>query len=121
MRSSGTSFRPFPLCICECIELQSCCVVNEHFSEMSLYLLQLSFSPLLIVFEIILQQDMQAELFLSNYLIFHNLAIRKDDNHVHNEGEDHFIELTFDQLYGGGQGVYGTPTHEGVTVVYNNR
>ena len=75
MRSSGTSFRPFPLCVCECIELQSCCVVGEHFSEMSLYLLQLSFSPLLIVFEIILQQDMQAELFLSNYLIFHNLDI----------------------------------------------
>ena len=44
-----------------------------------------------------------------------------DDNHVHNEGEDHFILCTFDQLYGGGQGVYGTPTHEGVTVVYNNK
>jgi len=29
--------------------------------EMSLYLLQLSFSPLLVVFEIILQQDMQAD------------------------------------------------------------
>ena len=44
-----------------------------------------------------------------------------DDNHVHNEGEDHHILCEFDQLYGGGQGVYGNPTHEGVTVVYNNR
>ena len=44
-----------------------------------------------------------------------------DDNHVHNDGEDHNILLTFDQLYGGGQGVYGTATHDGVTVVYNNK
>ena len=44
-----------------------------------------------------------------------------DDTHVHNDGEDHFIECTFDQLYGGGQGVYGDPTHDGVTVVYNNK
>ena len=43
-----------------------------------------------------------------------------DDNHVHNEGEDHHLLLVFDQLYGGGQGVYGNPVHEGVTVVYNN-
>ena len=43
-----------------------------------------------------------------------------DDNHVHNEGEDHHILCVFDQLYGGGQGVYGNPVHEGVTVVYNN-
>jgi len=43
-----------------------------------------------------------------------------DDNHVHNDGEDHFILCEFDQLYGGGQGVYGTATHDGVTVVYNN-
>ncbi len=42
-----------------------------------------------------------------------------DDNHVHNEGEDHFIECTFDQLYGGGQGVYGEPTHDGVTVIHH--
>lgn len=42
-----------------------------------------------------------------------------DDNHVHNQGEDHFIECTFDQLYGGGQGVYGQPKHNGVTVIYN--
>ena len=44
-----------------------------------------------------------------------------DDNHVHNEGEDHHLLLEFDQLYGGGQGVYGTKTHEGVTVIYNNK
>ena len=44
-----------------------------------------------------------------------------NDNHVHNEGEDHNILYEFDQLYGGGQGVYGTATHEGVTVVYNNK
>ena len=43
-----------------------------------------------------------------------------DDNHVHNEGVDHHILCVFDQLYGGGQGVCGMPTHEGVTVVYNN-
>lgn len=40
-----------------------------------------------------------------------------DDNHVHNEGEDHFIHCDFNQLYGGGQGVYGEPAHEGVTVI----
>lgn len=40
-----------------------------------------------------------------------------DDNHVHNAGEDHFILCPFNQLYGGGQGVYGQPTHAGVTVV----
>ncbi|MBR5292011.1 MAG: hypothetical protein IKU32_03740 [Clostridia bacterium] len=39
-----------------------------------------------------------------------------DDNHVHNDGEDHLILCKFNQLYGGGQGVYGTDTHEGVTV-----
>lgn len=44
-----------------------------------------------------------------------------DDNHVHNDGEDHFIECTFDQLYGGGQGVYGNPTHDGVTIIYTNK
>lgn len=43
-----------------------------------------------------------------------------DDNHVHNEGEDHHVLIVFDQLYGGGQGVYGTATHSGVTVIYNN-
>lgn len=44
-----------------------------------------------------------------------------DDNHVHNDGEDHHILCAFDQLYGGGQGVYGTATHDGVTVIYNNK
>lgn len=44
-----------------------------------------------------------------------------DINHVHNEGEDHQILCVFDQLYGGGQGVYGTATHSGVTVIYNNK
>lgn len=44
-----------------------------------------------------------------------------NDNHVHNEGEDHNILYEFDQLYGGGQGVYGTATHEGVIVEYNNK
>lgn len=44
-----------------------------------------------------------------------------DDNHVHNDGEDHQILCVFDQLYGGGQGVYGDSTHDGVTVIYNNK
>ena len=44
-----------------------------------------------------------------------------DDTHVHNDGEDHQILCEFDQLYGGGQGVYGNPIHTGVTVVYNNK
>ena len=42
-----------------------------------------------------------------------------DDSHVHNDGEDHHISCPFDQLYGGGQGVYGTRTHEGVTISYH--
>ena len=37
------------------------------------------------------------------------------DNHTCT-GE-HLMELRFNQLYGGGQGVYGQPEHEGVTVV----
>ena len=44
-----------------------------------------------------------------------------DDNHVHNDGEDHHILCEFDQLYGGGQGVYGKATHDGVNIVYNNK
>lgn len=44
-----------------------------------------------------------------------------DDNHVHAEGEAHNELIVFDQLFGGGQGVYGTATHEGVTVIYNNK
>ena len=42
-----------------------------------------------------------------------------DAVHAHNDGEDHHVELTLDQLFGGGRGVYGTATHEGVTVYYN--
>lgn len=45
----------------------------------------------------------------------------ENDNHVHNSGEDHQLLIVFDQLYGGGQGVYGNPAHEGVTVIYNNK
>ena len=41
-----------------------------------------------------------------------------DDNHDHNDGEDHLMLCAFDQLYGGGQGVYGDATHDGVTVIY---
>ena len=37
-----------------------------------------------------------------------------DDNHVCNE---HNMELRFNQLYGGGQGVYGQPAHDGVEVI----
>ena len=48
-----------------------------------------------------------------------------DDNHVHNDGEDHDLLIVFDQLYGGPSGdryyTYGTATHDGVTVVYNNK
>lgn len=44
-----------------------------------------------------------------------------DDTHVHAEGQAHNELIPFDQLFGGGQGVYGTATHEGVTVVYNNK
>lgn len=48
-----------------------------------------------------------------------------DDNHVHNDGEDHFLLLTFDQLFGGSADhrycYYGIATHPGVTVIYNNK
>ena len=43
-----------------------------------------------------------------------------DDNHTHNAGEDHHILCAFDQLYGGDQGVYGTTSHDGVTVIYSS-
>ena len=46
----------------------------------------------------------------------------KDENHVHNDGEGHNLLLVFDQLFGGSQGgVYGTASHDGVTVIYNNK
>lgn len=35
--------------------------------------------------------------------------------HNHTNGDDHNIELKFNQLYGGGQGVYGQTAHSGVT------
>lgn len=41
-----------------------------------------------------------------------------DKNHAHAEGEACGELIPFDQLFGGGQGVYGTATHEGVTVIY---
>ena len=48
-----------------------------------------------------------------------------DDNHVHNDGEAHHELIVFDQLYGGPTGdryrTYGTATHDGVTVIYNNK
>ncbi|MBQ7836703.1 MAG: hypothetical protein IJ389_05560 [Clostridia bacterium] len=48
-----------------------------------------------------------------------------DDNHVHNAGEDHHVLLVFDQLYGGPADhrycTYGVATHDGVTVIYNNK
>lgn len=39
-----------------------------------------------------------------------------DDNHTHNDGEGHLTSIPFNQLYGGGQGVYGEPAHSGVEV-----
>ena len=42
-----------------------------------------------------------------------------DENHVHNEGEAHHMLLVFNQLYGGGQGVYGNPVEENVTITDN--
>lgn len=47
-----------------------------------------------------------------------------DDNHVHNDGEKHLELIVFDQLYGGLTGdrycTYGTATHNGVTVIYQD-
>lgn len=48
-----------------------------------------------------------------------------DDNHTHNAGEKHNELVVFDQLYGGESGdrycTYGAATHDGVTVIYNNK
>ncbi len=44
-----------------------------------------------------------------------------DSAHTHNDGEAHHEELVFDQLFGGKTGTYGTATHDGVTVIYNNK
>ena len=38
----------------------------------------------------------------------------------HNEDESHNVLIVFDQLFGGGQGVKGLKTYDGVTVVYPN-
>ena len=34
-----------------------------------------------------------------------------DNNHAHKDGEGHNLFITFNQLYGGGQGVYGAANH----------
>ena len=39
-----------------------------------------------------------------------------DDNHTCDGGDYHNMPISFAQLYGGGQGVYGKPIHEGVKV-----
>ena len=44
-----------------------------------------------------------------------------DLNHTHDTDETHEELLVFDQLFGGDKGVRGGKTHEGVTVVYNNK
>lgn len=48
-----------------------------------------------------------------------------DENHTHNDGEKHNELIVFDQLYGGKTGdrycTYGTATHAGVNVIYNNK
>ncbi len=38
----------------------------------------------------------------------------------HNDDESHNVLIVFDQLFGGGQGVSGLKTYDGVTVVYPN-
>ncbi len=39
----------------------------------------------------------------------------------HNDDESHNVLIEFDQLFGGGQGVKGLKTYDGVKVVYNNK
>lgn len=39
----------------------------------------------------------------------------------HNDDESHNVLIVFDQLFGGGQGVSGLKTYDGVTVIYNNK
>ena len=39
----------------------------------------------------------------------------------HNADESHNVLIVFDQLFGGGQGIKGLKTYDGVTVVYNNK
>lgn len=40
----------------------------------------------------------------------------QDSVHGHSGDDEHNIELTFNQLYGGGQGVYGVDSHSGVEI-----
>lgn len=42
-----------------------------------------------------------------------NGKLVEDDNHTHKDGEGHNLTIKFDQLYGGGQGVYGCNDHKG--------
>ena len=44
-----------------------------------------------------------------------------DPNHTHDTDESHEELFVFDQLFGGDKGVRGGKTHEGVTVIYNNK
>lgn len=39
-----------------------------------------------------------------------------DSNHVHQDGDECDMLISFGQLYGGGQGVYGATKHAGVTI-----
>lgn len=43
-----------------------------------------------------------------------------DPDHTHDTDEDHEVQHTFDQLFGGDKGIAGGKTHDGVTVNYNN-
>lgn len=40
---------------------------------------------------------------------------KEQDYTIHQEGDDCYVLLPFNQLYGGGQGVYGQTAHDGVT------
>lgn len=44
-----------------------------------------------------------------------------DPNHTHDTDESHEELFVFDQLFGGDKGVKGGKTHDGVTVIYNNK
>ena len=44
-----------------------------------------------------------------------------EENHQHDTDENHEMLLEFNQLFGGGQGVYGNPTFDGVEVIYNHK
>lgn len=44
-----------------------------------------------------------------------------DPSHTHTDVESHEVLLEFDQIFGGDKGVSGGKTHDGVTVIYNNK